>query len=280
MATVAYSENQSNDPTGSYEVLGPYGLIQAPNGCNSDQLRQARLELAACYRIMHNLGMNEGVDNHLTVLVPGTKDRFLCVAYGISWSEVTASNLLLLNSNGDVLEGNGAPDPTAFFIHSRIHEKHPHATCVLHTHMPYATALTSLKDMELKMVTQTSLRFYDEVAYDTEYNGLVLGQEEGDRLAACMGSKRVLLQQNHGVITCGSTVAEAFDEMYFLERAARVQLLTYNTGREFVLVDDAVTLEFKRQTDLYRGVWAAKHFDAQRRCLYKPAALGDADFAS
>jgi ribulose-5-phosphate 4-epimerase/fuculose-1-phosphate aldolase len=77
-----------------------------------------------------------------------------------------------------------------------------------------------------------------------------------------MGSKRVLLQQNHGVITCGSTVAEAFDEMYFLERAARVQLLTYNTGREFVLVDDAVTLEFKRQTDLYRGVWAAKHFDA------------------
>ena len=125
------------------------------------------------------MNLNEGIDNHLTVVVPGTQPlRFLCIAYGLAWSEVTASNLLLLDETGKVLEGSGAPDPTAFFIHSRIHKKHPHAVCVLHTHMPHATALCCLEDMELKMINQNCLRFYDEVAYDTDYKGLE-GTEAG-----------------------------------------------------------------------------------------------------
>ena len=146
VATTAYGGNEKKRKVGEIEpveVVGPYGLITSTaHGCAPDVLRQARVDLAACYRILDRMNLNEGIDNHLTVMVPGTQPlRFLCIAYGLAWSEVTASNLLLLDETGKVLEGSGAPDPTAFFIHSRIHKKHPHAVCVLHTHMPHATAL-------------------------------------------------------------------------------------------------------------------------------------------
>ena len=209
---------------------------------------------------------------------PGTQPlRFLCIAYGLAWSEVTASNLLLLDETGKVLEGSGAPDPTAFFIHSRIHKQHPHATCVLHTHMPHATALCCLEDMELKMINQNCLRFYDEVAYDTDYKGLVLGTVEGDRMARAMGSHRVLMHRNHGVITTGDSVAEAFDELYYLERCAQVQCLAYATGRPLATVSKEICVEYKKDVVKYRGCWAEKHFGARKRELLKGGA---ADFAA
>ena len=284
--TLAYGakEEKGDEPPQKkqmVEILGPYGLVEARHmGCPAGALQAARVDLAACYRLLDILGLNEGVDNHLTVMVPGTTDRFLCIAYGILWSEVTASNLLLLDESGQVLEGSGAPDPTAFYIHSRIHAAHPHATCVLHTHMPYATALTCLESMELKMIHQNSCRFYDEIAYDTAYNGLVLGNKEGDRLASVMADKRVLLHQNHGVITVGTTVAEAFDELYYLERAALVQVLAMSTNKPLKIIDDHVITNYKDQVNQFRGIWASKHFEARKRCLFKPSGLGNADFAS
>mmetsp|Transcript_13612 Transcript_13612/g.40555 ORF Transcript_13612/g.40555 Transcript_13612/m.40555 type:complete len:297 (+) Transcript_13612:170-1060(+) len=261
------------------DVVGPFGMLSSTDhGCEPDALRQARVDLAACYRVLDRLGLNEGIDNHLTVMVPGTRDRFLCISYGLAWSEVTASNLLLLNEAGRVLSGSGAPDPTAFFIHSRIHRAHPHATAILHTHMPEATALCCLEDMELKMINQNAARFHDEIAYDTDYNGLVLGTEEGDRMAKAMGSKRVLMHQNHGVITTGDSVAEAFDELYYLERAAKVQNLAYATGRPLKYIDPGCLDEYKANVTKFRGCWANSHFGAQKRILFKTP--GYADFAS
>ena len=268
VATTAYGGNEKKRKVGEIEpveVVGPYGLITSTaHGCAPDVLRQARVDLAACYRILDRMNLNEGIDNHLTVMVPGTQPlRFLCIAYGLAWSEVTASNLLLLDETGKVLEGSGAPDPTAFFIHSRIHKKHPHAVCVLHTHMPHATALCCLEDMELKMINQNCLRFYDEVAYDTDYKGLVLGTVEGDRMAQAMGSNRVLMHRNHGVITCGDSVAEAFDELYYLERCAQVQCLAYATNRPLATVSDEICVEYKKDVVKFRGCWAEKHFAAR-----------------
>lgn len=131
--------------------------------------------------------------------------------------------------------------------------------------MPYATALCCLDTMELKMIHQNACRFHDEIAYDLEYNGLVLGREEGDRLADVMGDKRVLMHQCHGVITCGETVAEAFDEMfvyckkalqhrrrYYIERAAQVQILAMSTGQPLKLVDDHVVRNYKEEVRLLR----------------------------
>ena len=124
-------------------------------------------------------------------------------------------------------------EKTAFYIHGRIHVANPRATCVLHTHMPYATALTLLEGGRLEMVEQNALRFHDDIAYDDIYNGLVVDNAEGDRLARALGSKRVMFLANHGVIVVGPTVAEAFDAMYYLERACRLQVLARSMGGKF-----------------------------------------------
>src|SRR5574338_1696148 len=158
--------------------------------------RAARVDLAAAFRLAVRLDLHEGVCNHFSVMLPHT-GRFLLNRYGLHWSEVTASNLLALDAEGNVLEGEGEFEKTAFWIHSRIHRAHPRAACVLHTHMPYATALALLEGGRLEMVEQNALRFHGDISYDDEYNGLVVDNAEGDRLAAALGDKRVMFLANH-----------------------------------------------------------------------------------
>jgi len=229
---------------------------------------------------LDDLGLNEGIDNHLTVMVPGTRDRFLCISYGLAWSEVTASKLLLLDASGNVLDGAGAPDPTAFYIHARVHAANPNASALLHTHMPAATALCCLEDMELKLIHQNACRFRGQIAYDDDYRGLVLDASEGDRLAKAMGDKRVLMCANHGVLVAGRSVAEAFDELYYLERAAELQCKVMSTGAPTTIIDAAVAEAYAAQADEFRGCWADKHFAARKRTLMRPSAFGNVDFAS
>jgi ribulose-5-phosphate 4-epimerase/fuculose-1-phosphate aldolase len=186
--------------------------------------RAMRVDLAAAFRLAVRLDLHEGVCNHFSVMLQDGK-RFLLNRYGLHWSEVTASNLLVLDAAGKLLEGEGEYEKTAFYIHSRIHLAHPRASCVLHTHMPYATALTLLEGGRLEMVEQNALRFHDDIAYDDTYNGLVVDEAEGDRLARALGSRRAMFLANHGVIVVGESVAEAFDAMYYLERACRLQVL-------------------------------------------------------
>src|SRR5688572_31417011 len=179
------------------------------------EVAAARIDLAAAFRLAVRMDLHEGVCNHFSVMLPD--GRFLLNRYGLHWSEVSASNLLALDAAGKVLEGEGEYEKTAFYIHSRIHLANPRAICVLHTHMPYATALTLLEGGRLEMVEQNALRFHDDIAYDDEYNGLVVDNAEGDRLARVLGSKRIMFLANHGVIVVGRSVAEAFDALYYLE---------------------------------------------------------------
>src|SRR6187402_963167 len=127
--------------------------------------QQARIDLAAAFRLAVRLDLHEGVCNHFSVMFPDGK-RFLLNRFGLHWSEVTASNLLALDADGRVLAGEGEYEKTAFYIHSRIHLANPHAACVLHTHMPYATSLTLLEGGRLEMVEQNALRFHKEIACD------------------------------------------------------------------------------------------------------------------
>eukprot|EP00192_Tetraselmis_astigmatica_P020867 CAMPEP_0117686270 /NCGR_PEP_ID=MMETSP0804-20121206/22331_1 /TAXON_ID=1074897 /ORGANISM="Tetraselmis astigmatica, Strain CCMP880" /LENGTH=279 /DNA_ID=CAMNT_0005497893 /DNA_START=141 /DNA_END=976 /DNA_ORIENTATION=+ len=227
---------------------------------------KARVDLAACYQLLDEMDMNEGICNHLTVMVPGTTDRFLVIPYGMLWSEVTASNLLLVDEGGNVLEGEGEPDATAFFIHKALH-KAGHVA-VLHTHMPYSSALCCTKDFKLHMCHQNCLRFHGSIAYDPIFNGLVTDDSEGERIAAAMaGGERVYLHAHHGVIVCGPSVASAFDDLYYLERAAHVQILAMSTGKELAIVDDKVAAEFKATFDEAGESWAKAHFDALKRHL-------------
>ena len=234
------------------------------------EVAAARIDLAAAFRLAVRMDLHEGVCNHFSFMLPDGK-RFFLNRYGLHWSEVTASNLLTLDAEGNVLEGEGEFEKTAFYIHSRIHLANPRAACVLHTHMPYATALTLLENGRLEMVEQNALRFYDDIAYDDTYNGLVVDNAEGDRLAQVLGSKRVLFLANHGVIVVGPSIAEAFDRMYYLERACRLQVLARSTGGRLKPIRDQVVRETYGMLLADASKYAGAHFTALKRILDREA---------
>lgn len=241
---------------GSIREPGPVAALE----------REARIDLAAAFRLAVRLDLHEGVCNHFSLMLPDGK-RFLLNRYGLHWSEVSAGNLLVLDAAGRLLEGEGEFEKTAFFIHSRIHLAHPRAACVLHTHMPHATALALLEPGRLEMVEQNALRFFDDIAYDETYNGLVVDQAEGDRLARALGAKRALFLAGHGVIVVGPSVAEAFDALYYLERACRLQVLARSTGLPFRKVRPEVVRETYRMVLADTPKYANAHFSALKRIL-------------
>lgn len=233
----------------------------------SNSEREARIDLAAAFRLAVRFELHEGVCNHFSLKVPGETNRFLLNPYGLHWSEITASNLLTLDIDGNILEGKGEAETSAFQIHSRIHALHPNAACVLHTHMPHATALTVLERGRLEPIEQNALRFHGRIAYDDDYNGIVLDGSEGDRLAQCLGEKQILFLASHGVIAVGPTVAQTFDDLYYLERAARVQVLAMATGRPLNRLSEEVQRLTAEQLADGQKMLAESHFTALKRVL-------------
>lgn len=207
---------------------------------DSDAVQQARVELAACFQAAARHGLEEGICNHFSALLPGHDDLFLVNPYGLAFREVTASTLLVCDLDGHVLAGEGRPEATAFYIHARLHRARPTLRAAFHTHMPSATALSMLAGPPLLYAGQTALKFLGRVAVDEHYNGLALDVAEGDRIAAALGTADVLFLKNHGVMVTGPTIAEAWDDLYYLERAAEVQLKAMGTGRPLQPVDAEV----------------------------------------
>lgn len=235
---------------------------------------ELRTDLAAALRWAARLGFNEGVDNHFSIAVPnnaGTsaENSFLINPYGWHWSEVTASSIVLCNSNGEVLEGDNKVEDTAFYIHNGIHARVPDATVVLHTHQPYVTALSLLKDNQLRMCEQNALSFHNRIAYDNQYNGLALDHEEGNRLAALMKGKSILMMAGHGVTVTGPSMQIAFNDMYYLERAAKVQVLARSTGAELIEIPADVIEKTANQQRDELSIVSERHFTALKRILEK-----------
>ena len=214
-----------------------------------------RQDLAAIHRIAVLHGYHEGIDNHFTMMVPGYQDRFFLLPFGRHWAEVVPEDFMVVDFNGTVLQGKGEVEPTALHIHAPIHQNLPDAKCVLHTHMPFATALALLDEPELLMVSQNASRYYRSVAYDREYNGLVLDSTEGRRLAGLIGDNRVLFLSNHGVIVLGKTIAQAYEDLYFLERACQVQIMAQQTGKKINPIELDVLEALKKQmiSDTYEN---------------------------
>lgn len=240
----------------------------------------ARVNLAACYRLAERFGLNEGIDNHLTLMVPGYTDRFFLAPFGLHWSEVRASDFMVVSFDGKVVSGPGFVEDTALYIHQPTHRLSPQGRCVLHTHMPYATALTMLQNPRLEMAVQSALGFYDDVAYDTAYNGLAFDFAEGERLARALGEKSVLMMGNHGVLVVGTTTAQAFERLYFLERAAQAQVLALSTGRPLQVIPEAVIkltiAQFGAGGQVGGRDRSELHFEALKRVLDR----ADSDYAS
>lgn len=225
---------------------------------------EARRDLAALFRWSHRLGLSEGICNHYSFAVDD--EHFLVNPFRYHWSELTASHMLLVDHAGNVVEGDGEVEPTAFFIHARVHAGRPHARCVLHTHMPYATAIASLEQGRLEMASQNALRFFDDVAYDDSYEGLAQDRAEGDRICEKIGDKRILFLAQHGVIVVGSNIASAFDDLYYLERACQLQVIAQSTHRPLKLVDAKIARKTREQF-LQDASFARYHLDAIRRIL-------------
>ena len=215
-------------------------VTERPINVLAGEQRQARIDMAAAHRLAVMHDFHEGIDNHFTLTVPGRPGRFYLNAFGLHWSEVTASNLIEVSYGGDVLEGVGVPDRSAICIHAPIHRLVPGADCVLHTHMPYCTALSQLEDMTLEMTGQAALYFHGKVAYDRDYNGFADDQAEGERMAGLMDGKPVLMLANHGVVVTGRSVAQAYHRLYFLERACRTQMFSMWTGQRRRFVSEAI----------------------------------------
>lgn len=205
---------------------------------NNAQTQEARLDLAAAFRMAARLGMHEGVCNHFTAMLAGR--RFLINPKGTHFGRITASRLLVIDEHGRTVEGSGRAPTTGFTIHTRIHLLHPRAKVVLHLHAPYSTAITAIRGGRLEMMHQNSARFYGEIAYDDHFNGIADATDEGERMAAAMGDKKVLFLANHGVVVVGDTIAQAFEDFYYLERACQVQILAMQTGRPLNLMPDAM----------------------------------------
>ena len=233
---------------------------------------EARIDLAAAHRLAVMQSFSEGIFNHLTLTVPGKPDRYYQIPFGMHWSEVKASSFMEVGiDDGEVRRGAGEVERSCYCIHAPIHKLLPQAKAVFHTHMPFASALTRLEDPRIKEIGQTEVGLMDLIAYDDSYTGPAFEPEEGERLAGVLGNKTVLFMANHGVTTVGQSVADAYDRLYYLERAAQVQLYAMWTGQPLKQLPAAVVEKTKRDIGgnrFYDGPSPAeRHFSALRRIL-------------
>ncbi|MGD8579806.1 MAG: class II aldolase/adducin family protein [Lysobacterales bacterium] len=201
---------------------------------------ERRIQLAAAHRLALRLGLNDGLSNHFSVRLASDAERFYVTPVNLHWKEICASNLAVVRVPGAVVDGEGEVDPSALHIHSAILAARPDVECVLHTHQPYATAIAMLQRGRLLPASQVALRFHARIAYHERYNGAADNPEEARQLADALGSHTVLFHAHHGVVVAGPSVARAFDDLFFLERAARLQLLAQSTGQPLGRIPDEV----------------------------------------
>lgn len=204
-----------------------------------DQEQQVRVDLAACYRLVALYGMTDQIYTHISARVPGTDDQFLINPYGQLFHEITASSLVKVDINGRVI-GETTHDVNAagFTIHSAVHSARHDATCVIHTHTTAGMAVSTLKD-GLMPITQHALLFYGDIGYH-DYEGIALDLEERERIIADLGQSSALILRNHGLLTVGRTVAEAFNRVYHLERACQAQIAALSCGVAITVPSEAV----------------------------------------
>lgn len=229
--------------------------------------QQARVDLAAAFRLTARFGWHEAVANHFSLALDPEGRRILINPRWRHFARIRAGDLLLLDvDDPTVMQRPDAPDPTAWCIHGALHRLRPEIRCVLHTHMPYATALTGLEDSRVLPIDQNSARFWGRIAYDDHYGGFALESDEGLRMAEALGDKPILFLKNHGVIVTGRSVAEAFDELYYLETACRQLVMAYSTGRPLRLVSENLAARVAGEWAEYDG-FADAHFGELKALL-------------
>ena len=235
------------------------------------QEQQLRIDLAAAFRLVHELDMHESVANHLSAAVSPDGKQFLMNRRWMHFANVTASNLQLLDSEDDsIMQTDEAPDASAWAIHGNVHKAFPHARVILHVHSTYATALSTLKDPRILPLDNNTARFYNRIAYDTNFGGIATSDAEGKRIMDTFDGKKALMMGNHGISVVGETVAEAFESLYYLEKACKTMVLAYSTGQPLNVLPDDLAEETAASWDEFKGAGDA-HFEQLKAMLDKKA---------
>jgi ribulose-5-phosphate 4-epimerase/fuculose-1-phosphate aldolase len=214
-----------------------------------------RVDMAAAFRWTARLNMHEAVANHFSLAVNADGSRFLINPNGRHFSRITASSLVEIDANDPAtMNRPDAPDPTAWGLHGSIHRALPHARCVLHIHSIHATVLASLADSRLPAIDQNTAMFFGRHVVDEQYGGMAF-EEEGARCASLLANPKIttMVMGNHGVLVVGQTVAEAFNRLYYFERAAETYIRALQTGQPLRVLPDAVAEKTAREWEAYPG---------------------------
>ena len=233
------------------------------------KINELKQDLAAAFRWTARLNMNEGIANHFSVCLPNSND-FYVNGSGLHFSSIKASNMVLVEQD-KIEQIKNKPelvDPTALNIHSTIHKKVPHARCILHVHSKYATALSALKDPTLQPIDQNTMRFYNRVSVCGDFGGLGF-ENESNKMASAIGNNRSMLLANHGVITVGQTIAEAFDELYYFEKACETYITALSTSKELNIVSSEVAEKTAQEWQNYPVNMGQQHFNEIKKILDK-----------
>jgi ribulose-5-phosphate 4-epimerase/fuculose-1-phosphate aldolase len=213
---------------------------------------KARIELAACYRLIARLGLDDLIYNHISMRVPGTTDQFFINPYGMLFEEITASSLVRIDLQGRKLDNTPYEvNSAAFVIHGAIHTGRHDAVCVLHTHSDASVAVSAQRQGLLPF-SQFAMRFYGRQSFH-DYEGVAIDVEEQARLISHMGENRVMVMRNHGILTIGRSPGEAFMLLYYFERAARIQLMMQASGVPIVVPPHEVCEKAARQFNDLKG---------------------------
>jgi len=233
-----------------------------------DETAQAlRADLAAAFRLTARFGWHESVGNHFSAAFSSDGRHFLMNPRWRHFASLRASDLLLLDADdARVMEGPDAPDASAWTIHGALHRARPEVRVVLHCHPPHATALAALEDPSMPAIDMNTARFFGDLAIDPECGGIADDDAEGERIAAALGTCSTLLMANHGLTVTGATVAEAFERLYFFEKAAQTVLLALGTGRPLAVMPDAVAAHTAEGWKAYAGM-ADAHFSHLKSVL-------------
>ena len=234
---------------------------------SNDPHAAARADLAAAFRWAERYNWHEAVANHFSFAVSDDGKEFLMNPNGMHFSRIRASDLLLLNADESPMDRPDAPDPTAWGLHGALHRNVPWAKAALHIHSRYATVLATLEDPVLPPIDQNSAMFFNRVAVDSDYGGLAL-EEEGERVCSLLSEpkKKTLIMGNHGVMVVGETVAEAWNTLYYFERAAETYILALQTGRPLKLMPEAIAESTAAEIEGYGHV-VDRHLTELKRIL-------------
>ena len=233
------------------------------------EISELQQDLAAVFRWTAKLNMNEGIANHFSVCLPNSND-FYVNGSGLHFSSIKASDMVLVEQNKieEIKKKPELVDPTALNIHGIIHKKVPHARCILHVHSKYATALSTLKDPTLQPIDQNTMRFYNRVAIYDDFGGLGF-EEESHKMAAAIGNNRSMLLANHGILTVGQTVGQAFDELYYFEKACETYITALSTNKELKIANSKVAEKTAQEWENYPVNMGEQHLKAIRSILDK-----------